>query len=250
MAKIKVRAGKAAVEQAQSGGDFGDPPKPGLYHLKLMKVEQKANKDGKGKHLSFRWQPVGVGREGAKPEEKLGSVWDRVSLTSEDAEWSRARVALALGAKPNRAGNVDLDIELDETKPGSPVGIICLGRVASDTDLEGNYRPKLGWIGVNEAAPEDSEAFDDEEEAEDEEEATEDFEEEEEGELLTEADLEEYDNKGLAALLTDFDLDKNALTVKVKGKVNVPKTRAKMIAAILEAQGAEEDEDGGDEDPF
>lgn len=252
MAKIKLRAGKSAVEQAESGGDFGDPPKPGLYHLKLEGLDQLDNKNGDGKHLSCRWRPVGVGREGTKPEEKLGSVWDRVSLSSEAAEWARARLAIALGAKPNRTGAVQLDLELDASKPGSPIGTVCLGRVARDEDMDGNYRPKLGWIGPLEASAESDEegGFED-----DEEEAAEAFDEDEapdedESEVFTEDELNAMDNKELAALLPDFDLDAKALKVVVKGKVNVPKTRAKMIASILEAQGVDEDEADSDEDPF
>jgi hypothetical protein len=253
MAKIKLRAGKDAVEQAESGGDFGDPPKPGLYHLKLESVDQMDNKDGQGKHLSCRWRPVGIGREGAKPSDRLGVVFDRVSLTSEAAEWARARFAIALGAKPNRSGAVTLDIELDPTKPGSPVGTaVCLGRVARDEDLEGNYRPKLGWLGPLDATAEsdDEEGFED-----DEEEATEAFDDdedvggEEDDEILTEEDLDAMEPKEIAALLPDFDLSADDLKVKVKGKLDVNKSKAKMIAAILEAQGAEEEGDP-DEDPF
>jgi len=250
MTKVKVRAGKGAVTQAQEGGDYGDPPPVGLYHLELKGLDQKTAKGANGgKYLSCRWQPIAAGREGEPLDKKLGSVWDVVSF-SEDSEWARARFALALGAQPNRAGNVDLDVELDATKPGSPIGTVVLGRVKADKDLEGNYKPAIGWIGPLNAPTEDSEEFaDDEEEVGeevDEEEATEDF--GEEDELLTEDILADYNNKELAALLTEFDLDKAALTVKVKGKVNVDKTRTKMIAAILEAQGADEEDD--DEDPF
>lgn len=254
MAKIKLRAGKDAVEQAQSSPDFGDPPKPGLYHLKLEAIESKENKDGKGQHLVCRWKPVGLGREGTKPDEALGAVWDRVSLSSDAAEWTRARLAIALGAKPNRTGNVQLDVELDSTKPGSPVGTVCLGRVARDEDLDGNYRPKLGTILPLEATSEngDEGGFEDDE---DDEETTSAFDDEEEGgeeedDLLTKADLEAMDNKELAALLPEFDLDPASLKVKVKGKISVEKTRVKMITAILDAQGADEEDEDSDEDPF
>jgi hypothetical protein len=256
MVKVKLRASKSDVESAESS-DFGEPPKPGLYHLKLEGLEQKDNKSGDGKHLVCRWRPVGLGREGSKLTERLGSVWDRVSLTSEEAGWSRARLAIALGGKPNRAGNVDLSLELDSTKPDSPIGSIVLGRVASDTDQAGDYRPKIGSLMPLDATAEseDEPGFDED----DEEEAVADFGDEEEvaaeaddGELLTRADLEEMDNKDLGLLArNDFELNTKQFAKKVKGKTVAD--REALINAILEAQGGEpedNDEDDEDDEPF
>lgn len=255
MAKIKLRAGKDAVTQAQSGeGDWGEPPRPGLYHFRLDALDKRDNKDGDGQHLSLRWRPVGIGREGTKPEDKLGSVWDRVSLTSEAAEWVRARLAIALGAKPNRSGAVILDIELDATKPGSPIGTVVLGRVKGGKDLEGDYRPEMGWIGPLEATPENEEegGFSDDEDEVDEEEASSPFDEDEaepEGDLLTREQLENMENKELGGVAKDFDINTKQYAKKVKGKVQPD--RAGLIDAILEAQGGEEEpSEDDDEDPF
>lgn len=194
---------------------------------------------------------MGSGREGTKLDKSYSAVWDNVSLTSEASEWSRARLAIALGAKPNRSGAVQLDLELDPQKPGSPVGTVCLGRVASDKDLDGNYRAKIGFIGPLEVTSEKDEAFseDDEEEEdspfEDEEEG-----EEEEGDLFTREDLENMENKELGQVAKDFEINTRDFVSKVKGKT-VP-DREGLIAAILEAQGIDEEEDdlSSDDDPF
>lgn len=274
MVKVKVRAGKEAVKQAQeSGGDFGDPPQPGLYHLKIAHLEQRTTQNGPnkgGKYLSVRYQPVGTGREGAKIEKKVSGVFDTVSLTSEDSDWVRARFALALGQQPNKAGVVELEVEMDATKPGSPVGKVILGRVKAGKDLDGNYKPEIGWIGPLEGAGEEGEGFEEEdamseedeeasspfgeeEEAEDEEEAEE---EEESGDYYTEESLAALSPKELGAAAGEFDLDTKDYLVKLtkganKGKPDIKKTSAAIIAAILEAQGVEEEGEGDDDDnPF
>jgi hypothetical protein len=62
--------------------------------------------------------------------------------------------------------------------------------------------------------------------------------------LLTQEELEAMDPKELGATAKEFDLVTDNLLVKVRGKVNVEKTKEAIIAAILEAQGA--DDSGGD----
>ena len=258
MGKIKLTAKKEAVDQAAGGDDWGDPPKPGLYHLRLEGIELRDNKEGTGKYLSVRWKPIGTGREGTKPEEKIGAVWDNVSTTSEASEWSRARLAIALGAKPNRAGNVTLDIELDPDKPGNPIGTVVLGRVkGGKNNLTGDYEANLGWYGPLEVSAESGEddGFADEEDASEESgEETEDDEfgedeASEDNELLTSSDLENMENKELGVVAKDFDIDTKSFVKKVKGKTVAD--RAGLIDAILEAQGADADttDEEGD-DPF
>lgn len=260
MVKIAIKANKEAVEAAESFGDFEDL-RPGVYRFKLAECNDGHSKGDDGKpdksrrRLEMIVRPVSMDREGkVKLDKNYGQLWDYISLSSEGAGQKRAQWAIALGAKPNAKGDINFSIENDPNKPGTDIGKEFIGRVKLENDLQGNPRPKLASVWPLTPATEDGDEFSDEVEDEDEgvddpfndDEAVED-----EDELLTQDDLEAMDLKELGALAKDdFDLDPKASIVKVKGKMSPAKTKARLIEAILEAQGDVGEDDEDDEDPF
>lgn len=256
MAKIKITAGKQAVEEAGKRKDFV-PPRPGLYVAALAGVEVRKTKDEQSEYVVLRWQPTHIGRNKSEAvADDVGSVWDNVTF-DESTDWKRAQVALALGAKPNRQGNVTLEIEPDESKPGTDIGKEVLLKVKAGKNLDGDYRAETAWVAPFEADADEGEGFQDDDE--DEGEAVNPFDDdagteveggsdEPDEDLWTAETLSELEPKELAEACREFDLDPDDLKVKVKGKVNVPKTLNAMVSAILEAQNGTDD--GDDEDPF
>lgn len=248
MAKIKIKAGKDAVEKAGESGDF-EQPQPGIYIAELTEINEgfskgEDNKPDKSRpRLECIYKIVGEGRDGSKPEKQYSRLWDYVSF-SEAAEWKVAQFGLALGLKMKN-GAIDDAIETDADKPGTVIGRTVMIRVKKDSDLEGNYRGKIASLMPVGGGDEDLGDVDEPEFAddvdEDEEEA---FGGDDEGDdLLTEEDLDAMENKELASTAKEFDIDPK----QFKGK----KARANIIAAILEAQAADPDEDDGDdEEPF
>lgn len=257
MAKIRIKASAEDVEQAASGGDF-EEPKPGIYTAELVECEPGYTKGEDGQpdkdrpYLKCVYKITGEGREGKKPSANFSRQFDYVSFT-EGSKWKVAQFAVAMGLPQKQDGSIDGHIENEANKPGTVIGRKVLLRVKSDKDLDGNYRGKPGWVGPIDAGTksETSSVFDDTDEKE--EEASDPFEDEGDGDkedgedLLTEDDLANMDNKELGATAKEFDIDPKDFIVKnSKGKKEAD--RAGLIAAILEAQGAEGE--GDDEDPF
>ncbi len=259
MAKIKIKASKDAVEKAGESGDF-EQPKPGLYVAELVQCDPGHAKGDDGKpdknrpYLECVYKITGVGREGAKPESPLARLWDYVSFTP-TSEWKVAQFALAMGI-PLKNGAIDGTIENEANKPGTVIGTKVLARVKADKDLEGNYRGKIGNVTHIDSGTksETADAFDDSDGDAEEASPFDDSDEgetstEEEDDLLTEEDLANMDNKELAEVAKEFDIEPKEFIKVVKGKKQAQ--RAELIAAILEAQGGDEEgEDGDDEDPF
>jgi hypothetical protein len=206
--------------------------------------------------------PVGTGRDNdplEPPEgERYGTVWDRVSL-SDAAKWRLTNFALAMGLTVNKNGTINGTLEIEPGKPGSIIGKLALLRVkggqiqSEDPERNGAYRAEAGnWAPFDgtdtgegfddeEAEGEPSDGFDDE--AEDEAGEEEDF--------YTEESLDGLDNTELKAAAEEFDLDVSTLVVKNRAKkTDVPKTRAAIIAAILEAQGVVDEDEEEAEEPF
>jgi hypothetical protein len=256
VAKVKIKASKEAVEKAEDQGDFVLAPK-GVYVADLVECapgyakgdDQKPDKTRP--YLECVWKITGVGREDAKPPERYGNVWDYVSF-SEESEWKRAQFGTAVGL-PLKNGEIDGEIEIEEGKPGSVIGVRALLRLKHEKDRENEPKAKIGWMGpltgpalsddpMGDSGPEAApDPFGDSEGEED---------------LLTEEQLQAMDLKELGGICTDFDLTPQDYIVKIKGKVNADKTKEGVIAAILEAQGAEEPDadagtpDAASDDPF
>lgn len=261
MGKIVLKAGKDAVEQAEKFGDF-EKIKPGTYRMVVAEINDGFTKGDDGKpdkkkpRVEFVVKPFSEDREGKKPfTTPYGQLWDYCRLDLESQEAKRAQWAIALGGKPNAKGQVNFSIETDPDKPGTDIGKHVIVRVKSGENLEGDYKPEVAnvWpVKVGDELDEAEEEVEEEEEVEDEgdeEDSDSPFgEDDEDDELLTREALDDMELKELGTLAGEFDLNPKEHIVKVKGKMNPSKTKKKLIDAILEAQGAEGDED--EEDPF
>lgn len=257
MAKVKIKASKEAVEKAQDQGDFVQAPK-GIYTAELKECNPGHAKGSDSKpdksrpYLECVWKIDGVGREGEKLDTQYAQIWDYVTF-GEETEWKRAQFGAAVGL-PVKNGEIDGEIEIEEGKPGTVIGKRALIRVKGDKDQDGDYKAKIGWMGPLSGPALADDPLADEPEAEPDDpfgEGGEDG----EVELLTREDLEAMELKELGALAqTDFDITPQDHIVKVKGKVSPDKTKEKLIDAILEAQGAEEEPEAeteeNPEDPF
>lgn len=239
-----MRASKEDFEQAgQDRGDFV-VPKPGYYTMVIKEIETKFAKDEAGDedenrpYLNVQYEIVGVGQEDKPVEENYGNVWDVVSF-SEASGWKRAEVGLAWGVADGKQEEFDFDDE-------EVVGTKVLARLKHEKGQTKDDPPRAKvakmkpWTGDDAFGGEGGDAEPD-------------FGgDEPEQDFLTQEGLEAEDLKALGAIAKEFDLDPADSIVKVRGKVNNDKTKAKIIEAILEAQGADEpgDEGGEDESPF
>lgn len=259
MAKVRIKASKESVEKAEDQGDFVQAPK-GIYTAELTEVNPGHTKGKDGKpdktrpYLECVWKIDGKGREAEPLDERYSSIWDYVTF-SDESDWKRAQFGTAVGL-PVKNGEIDGDIEIEAGKPGTVIGARALVRIKGDKDQDGDYKAKIGWMGPlsGPALPDNPMAGgDDEPEAADDPFGGGSSEEEE---LWTAETLGELDLKELGAeASTNWDLTPQDFIVKVRGKVSQDKTKEKLIAAILEAQGAEEEEGSGDaednsDDPF
>lgn len=262
MAKVRIKAGAEAVAKAEDQGDFILAP-AGPYTAVLQECAPgyaKGDDDKPDKsrpYLECIWKIDGVGREGTKPEVQYSRIWDYVTF-GEETDWKRAQFGAAMGL-PVVKGEIDGEIEVEEGKPGSVIGVRALIRVKHEKDKrdpEGEKRAKIGWMGpLSGPALADNPMDDSGPEA-----STDPFADaagEEELDLWTAETLGELDLKALGEeAKTNWDLTPQDFIVQVKGKTDAAKTKDAIIAAILEAQGAEEPEadagtpDAAADDPF
>ncbi len=176
MAKIKIPTSKAAVEEAKSKGDFEDAP-PGLYVAKIKELNDGYSKDattGKPDKSRRRLEVVltiiGEGRDNSKLEKNYSQLWRYISF-SDESEWQRAELMVALGKSLKKSG---FEIETDADKPGTDVGKTVLVRVKADgnTTKAAKLLPFVGEVEDDEDVydDEEEEADEDDEEVEDEDE--------------------------------------------------------------------------------
>lgn len=273
MVKVKIQATEEDV--AKAGEDLGDfvVPKPGFYVLQLVECTPGFSKDGNGEEDKSRprlecvYEIVAEGKEQAEPKANYGRLWDYVTF-SKEAGWSRARFVKAFYPDKVKDGKaLDVEIDTDEVVERKVFARIKNERDKLRSEEAGstvqrariaNLLPLDGMDSYEEAAY-SSDAFGGAEDAEGGDEdpfggSTEDA----GDDLLTEEELKGYDLKELGNVAKEFDLDPTDSIVKYvrganKGKVNQESTKEKIIAAILEAQGADDGDGGdagGDEDPF
>lgn len=250
MAGIKIKASKEAFERA--GEDLGDfvVPSSGYYHLQLKECSfgYSKSKNGDGTEDKDRpriqciWSVVGVGREGAEVTENFGQVWDYVSF-SEDAEWKRAEFLYALGLAD---GTESVTMTIDPEALG---GETVLGRLKQVPNQAGDGKQaKVAKLLPLEDADAEGAFGGKKSKAED---PFGEAESEEDSDYVTEEELTAMDLKAVGEVAKEFDLDPKEYVVNFRGKFSSQRTQAKLIAAILEAQGAEpEGSDGEGENPF
>lgn len=208
MAKIKYDVSK--VEDLPDRA----PAPVGVYRAKIVKAEPKESSKGNQMiEVQYRLTHDGAGK---KLKEEYGDLWDYPILDHEHP-FVKARLKefiTALGFKS--AGTIDTD---------KIVGKSVQVKLKSDTDQDGDYRPRVGKVmGL---PTEDIEEPD-----EDDEDESEDGDEEE-------LDLDAMSRKELKDLIAEEELD-----IKVKKSMSDDDIRA----AIAELLGEDEDEDEEDED--
>jgi hypothetical protein len=269
MTKIKIRA--SAEEAAKAGQDQGEfeVPKPGYYHLKLIEANAGFSKDSDGNEdqdkprIECVYEIVGEGMEAAEVEKNYGRIWDYVTFGDGYAATRRVEWVLAFDANANVADIVAGKYEIDTDDLVERTVVARLKHEkdkqkteeakAADRKASPVFRARIAMLinpanvdehavaeysgdayGSANGGEETTDVFGDTAPAD------------ENGEyaLLTQEELEAMDPKELGATAKEFDLVTDDLLVKVRGKVNVEKTKAAIIAAILEAQGA--DDSGGD----
>lgn len=248
MAKVKMKAGKEAFEKAgQDQGDFV-VPKPGWYTAELKSCidgyskDDGGNEDKKRPRLECIYTIVGIGREDEPHTENYGNLWDYVSFSPE-SEWKRAEFMKAMGLADDAA---EVEFDTDEV-----AGTKVFVRVKHEKGRDKDDPPRAKIAKLLPFSDEDRDAaFGDGDDT------TEDVDfgsdAEPEGDYLTDEQLQAMDIKELGKIAGEFDIDPQELVVRNRAKkVDIVKTKAAVIAAILEAQGAPgAEEDGSDDDPF
>lgn len=259
MAKFKLQATAEDVQQAlEDKGEFITPP-PGYYWLKVVEANAGFSKtDGEEDQTKPRvemvYEIVGEGTERSEPKANYGRIWDYLTF-GKDTGWQRAAFARAFGIEVVEGQDVDAEMDTDEL-----IERVVFARLRHEKDKMKSEEEKKTVMRARVGRllpPPDADGFSAAEASGDAYAGAEDspadgnpFEETAE-ELLTEEELAAMDPKELGAVAKEFDLDPNDLVVKVKGKVDVAKSKAAIIAAVLEAQGGEDDpEPGDDESPF
>lgn len=274
MTKFKIKA--SAEEAAKAGQDQGDfeVPKPGFYHLRIVEANAGFSKtdgeeDQDKPRIEVIYEVVGEGMESAPVDKNYGRIWDYITFGDGYAATRRVEFTKALYPDVTDedivAGNVELDTdelverivvarlkqEVDKQKTEEARAAdkkaprVFRARVAlllSPDNLDGYTEVEHGADAYGSAnGGDEPDPFAD---AEGQPSSEED--------LLTEEELQAMDMKELGATAKEFDLNPEDSIVKVRGKVNLEKSKEKIIAAILEAQGAEEEpgDGGGDDSPF
>lgn len=195
--------------------------KPGLYYLRAEEISPRNSKNGDEPMAEIIFQPTKDAKgKKIKDPKSPSRIYYYVPLDP-GATWAR-RLKEFLVAYGLPMKNADL---------GKAVGKECLARLKEDKDQDDNYRPRI----ANLLKPKDADV-DEEEEDEEEPEAEED----EEPEAYTEDELTALKSEDLKEVAAEFD-------VKVPARLTA-KSKPKLIAAILEAQGEADEEEEEDEE--
>lgn len=250
MVKLKYDLSNSDADKAAGGADF-EPPKPGVYEAKVREINLTHPKDQKTGKPDASRDMLEVVYEITDKKFKGSRLWDYiVDVNDPEAasawKYDQFLQAFEVASKKKRKGTFDTD---------DIIGEACKIRVKAGS-YKGNYSADVGavlaWNPDEDEESDDEEIEDDEDEIEDdddleeeddidEDEEDEDEEDEEEddddGDYLTEDGLSEKSLAELKSIASDdFEIDP------------LPKGKSKIIAAILEAQGADDEEEGDGED--
>lgn len=266
MAKFRMQASAEDVVKADEDmGEFVVPP-AGFYVVQLIEVNPGYSKGSDGEEDKSRprlecvYEIVAEGREQAEPKANYGRLWDYVSF-SKEAGWHRANFTKSLYPEAVQDdGTIDIELDTDDMVERKMLARIKHERDKRASD-EAGKRVDRARIARFYSLDDDS-AFDDTADTTD---AYADSgsdaaaeadpfaevggDETDDG-LLTEDELDKMDLKELGTVAKEFDLEPTSFIVKTRNKLDQEKTKAAVIAAILEAQGDDGNDDGGDEDPF
>jgi SAP domain len=201
---------------ADAGTDAQAPV--GTYLLTVEDIDGPKPSSNGNSMLEVRFRPT-HNAQGERLKDEFAPVW-YYPLLDHDSPFvqSRTKEFFAALGMPLK-GTLDTD---------KAEGMKVLGRLKSDTDQDGEYRPRIAKLMKVEQAEEP-----DEEEAEaDEEEADEDA-----------VDLDSLDRKGLKQFIKDEGLD-----VTVKKSMSDDDLRTAIVEAMPEDEEEDEDEDEEESD--
>jgi hypothetical protein len=197
----------------------------GVYRAKVEACASKASKSSGNPMLEVRWR-VTHDATGKKIKADLAPIWDYPLLEHDSAfVMKRTKEFLeAIGLKMK--GTLDTD---------KIVGKSAQIKLKSDTDQDGDYRPRIAKIMS--LAEEDEEADAEEEEEEPDDEELDDEEDEEE------LDLDTMSRAELKRLIKDEELE-----IKILRKHSDDDVRGMIAEAMSEDEEAEEDEEADAEE--
>lgn len=221
---------KYDVSNVDDSGGF-EHVQPGMYIGKISEITLKDSKSGNGPMLEVILQPAKTADgKTVKPKDKkkqVARVYTYVLLEHEPSDWKLKEFIKAVGLKDK--GMIDTD---------KLVGKEVQMNLKSDTDLNDQYRPRVGKLmalpNSAKASRSNSDTVEVEDEADD--------------DLYTEYDLNELDESELLEVAEEFGIARPA------GKMTPVKIK-KLINAILAEQEAgeeedeEEDEEEAEEEP-
>jgi hypothetical protein len=250
--------------------------------------DTEGNEDKKRPYIKFAFEIVAEGVDGGTDRQaNYGRVWDYMSLT-EKAARAQARYHRALSPDDFQEDGAEFEMDTDDALERVVVGRLKSkkekynGEMVDRTNIVAMMAVGQSF-GDDDGGADDGDAFasadedddqgfgldpEDEEMAEgddaDSDEAIygeEDPEEEsadsdsDNGGILSEDQLNEMGMRDLGALAKEFDLDPKDSVVKYKsgtkaGSVNQTASKKTIVGAILEAQGADADQEDDDDNPF
>lgn len=204
---------KYDVSQFADVGNDAQAP-VGTYILTVEDIDGPKPSSNGNAMLEVRFRPT-HNAQGERLKEEYAPIW-HYPLLEHDSPFVQGRTkeffaALGLSLK----GTLDTD---------KAEGMKVLGRLKSDTDQDGEYRPRIAKLmkveQVDEAEPEEA----DEEEAEEEDEDS--------------VDLDSLDRAGLKKFIKDEGLD-----VTVKKSMSDDDIRSAIVEAMPDDEEEDEDED-------
>jgi hypothetical protein len=214
MPKVKYDVSQFADAQSDAHAPVG------TYILTVEDIDGPKPSSNGNAMLEVRFRPT-HNAQGERLKEEYAPIW-HYPLLEHDSPFVQARTkefftALGLPLK----GSFDTD---------KVEGMKVLGRLKSDTDQDGDYRPRIAKLMKVEQA--------DEAEPEEAEEAEADEEEDEDA-----VDLDSLDRSGLKKFIKDEELD-----VTVKKSMSDDDIRTAIVEAMPEDEEEDEDEEDDDEE--
>lgn len=274
MAEFLVKATAEEAEKAgQEQGEF-EVPKPGFYHVKLIEANAGFSKGSDGEpdpdkpRIECIYEIVGEGMEAAPVTANYGRLWDYITFGDGYAATRRTEFTLAFHPEYTKA-DVVKGVKLDTD---DLVERVVVARIKHEVDKQKTEEAKaadrkaarvmrariqslisLDKIDAYSTAEQSGNAYESADQGDP-------FAEEAQvpgdtdagdSELLTREELEAMEMKELGSIAKEFDLDPNDSVVKARGgKVDMDKSKAKIIEAILTAQDGTDEGDGDTDNPF
>ena len=244
MAKVKFDVTGTEFGQAK---EYAAQPKKGVYPCKIVEINPGFSKGEDGKpdktrpRLEVIYEVMDKEAKSPEGESAFGArIWDYVSPKSEAAEWRYAQWLEALGLagekKKDRKGEFDTD---------DLIGMTVKIRVKADTNLEGDYKAKVGGIY---ALPEDEEPDDDDEDDENDDEENDDDDADDDDDDDSDDDDDDEEEEVDYSEMSVKELRDLAVERELVKKKKAADLKKKALIELLEADDEEDEDDDDDSD--